>query len=167
MNNNEPRVSFENEGADQVEATKTLKLDPKKSLFSKKAAVKNTFEERAQEVHSRMQGYLSEAFELGVQFKEFLEDKTVPSQMGALRRSREKEVIGKLVAFAIRVNNDQDENEGMGSVSILTLLLKTSLAMRDRYNELDYKYHELESYCTRLEAKLNKLSSQPGSHESK
>ncbi|KKN61001.1 hypothetical protein LCGC14_0526260 [marine sediment metagenome] len=149
------------------EQTKKVLLDPKKSKFAKKAKTRDNFEQRAVQTSERLQGHLTEAFDLGKKYKDLLEDKTISDNKGFLNESREKEIISKLIQYAVKVNVDQDEHEGMGSVALLTLILKCVLQMRDRYNDIEYKYHLLEKNHAKLEEKFNRLSSQVKSDESK
>lgn len=165
MMSDQPRISFEEDiDPDEIETNQGLKLSKKKSFLSnKKPSAQEALNNRAQDINSKRQQRLTRAWELGNEFKELLADKTVSSQMSEMKKSREREVINKLIEFAIEVNTDEDEHEGMGSVTLLTLALKILLQIRDKYNELDYKYHQLEKYASKLEVKLNSVSS----HDSK
>ncbi len=169
MQDNQPRLMESRIPEDELdkEHTKKVKLDPKKSRFSKKKNNKEEFEQRAKETNQKLQGHLVEAFELGKQYKELLEDKTISDNKTFLTENREKEIISKLINYAVKVNTDQNELEGMGSVALLTLLLKCVIRMRDRYNDIEYKYHILERNHIKLEEKFNKLSSQVKPDESK
>lgn len=140
--------------------TKKVKLDASKSMFAKKAKTQESFQQRAVETSDKLQNHLAEAFDLGKQYRDLLEDKTIPENKKFLDESREKEIIGQLISYAIKVNIDEDEHEGMGSVALLTLMMKCVLKMRDRYNDIEYKYHMLEKNHIRLEEKFNRLSSQ-------
>lgn len=147
--------------------TKKVKLDASKSMFAKKSKTKESFQQRAIETSGKLQNNLTEAFDLGKQYRDLLEDKTIPENKKFLDESREKEIIGQLISYAIKVNIDEDEHEGMGSVALLTLMMKCVLKMRDRYNDIEYKYHMLEKNHIRLEEKFNRLSSQVKSDGSK
>ena len=149
------------------EQTKNVLLDPKKSRFAKKAKTKEEFKQRAVKVNTTRQGYLAEAYNLGKQYGSLLDDKTITENKNFLNESREKEIIGQLIEYAVRVNIDEVENEGMGSVTLITLLLKSMIKMRDRYNDIEYNYHILKKNHIRLEEKFNHLSSQVKSDESK
>jgi hypothetical protein len=154
---------------DELEKSQTKKvlLDPKKSRFAKKAKTKEEFEQRASKTSERMQGNLAEAFELGKEYRDLLADKTISENKTFLTESREKEIVGKLINYAVKVNTDVDEYESMGSVALLTLLLKCVIKMRDRYNDIEYKYHMLEKNHARLEEKFNSLSSRVSQDETK
>ena len=151
----------------EKEQTKKVNLDPKKSRFALKAKTTEEFEQRAIQTSDKLRNNLTEAFELGRQYRELFEDKTISENKNFLNESREKEIIGKLIQYAVKVNIDEDEHEGMGSVALITLLLKSMIKMRDRYNDIEYKYHLLERNHVRLEEKFNRLSSLVKSDASK
>ena len=169
INQPEPRFMESRIPEDELEKeqTKKVNLDPKKSRFTKKTKTKEEFEQRAAETNDRLQGNLAEAFDLGKQYRELLEDKTITNNKSFLVESKEKEVISKLINYAVKVNTDRDEYEGMGSVALITLLLKCVIKMRDRYNDIEYKYHMLEKNAVKLEEKINRLSSRVKDDESK
>jgi hypothetical protein len=166
MESKEPRF-MESSIPDEELDIKKVNLDAKKSRFVKQKNTKEAFEQMARQTNEKMQGHLAEAFELGKQYRELLEDQTISENKNFLIESKEKEIVGKLVSYAIKVNADHNENEGMGSVAIVTLLLKCVLRMRDRYNDVAYKCHILEKNYTRLEEKFNLLSSRVKPDESK
>lgn len=139
----EPKLSLEQ---NQIqEATKTVKLDNKKSKFAKQIENKQIFEQKAEKVHSKMMSRQEEIFLLGSKFIEMMRDKTLVENKGPIQQSLEKELLGKLITFAIELNNDNDEpQDGMGSVGLLTLMFRSALLMRDKYNLLEFKVDQLE-----------------------
>jgi hypothetical protein len=137
------RLSFEE--AQPKEATKTVKLDSKKSRFARSSETKQNFEERANAANEKISDRQEQIFDLGKKFVEIMKDKTLPENKGPLQQSIEKEVLGKLIEFAIELNNDDlEQNDGMGSVGLLTLIFRSSLLLRDRYNSIEYKVEQLE-----------------------
>lgn len=169
MAENKPRVSFEsNQDPSELEVNKNIKLDNKKSRFTKQRVSKQDFDKKVEETHERVRSRLGEMFELGKRYKDLFNDKTITENKTYLLDSKEKEVIGNLVDFALILNEDHAEREGIGSVSLTTLLLKCMLIMRDRFNDLDYKIHLLERENGDLREKLTSLSSKQGpGHEDK
>jgi len=163
----EPRISFESQ-FDEESATKNegLKLDASRSRFTKNKEVKKEFQQQATEVHQRLEGHLREAYELGLEFTNLIADTRVSENIGPYDRSFEKENIRKLIQYAITVNIDPQEQEGMGSVSCIILLLKTMFKMRDRINEMSYDMHKLERRINALE-KLVMSSKANSTHEDK
>ena len=135
-----------------------VKIDGKKSRFSKQPEQPSyNFKERARDIQNKFEGYLAEAFEYGKEYKEVLADKTLKDEKSFLNKSREEEIVAKLIDFAIKVNNDENEPEGQGSVTIIVLLLKCLYTMRDKYNDIEYKYYQLEKNHIKLEEKFNRL----------
>lgn len=151
---NGPRLSFESGEAGP--STKNVKLDTKKSRFAKQAETKINFEKKVDEVHNTMVSRQQQVFDLGKQFLELMRDKTLPENKGPMQTSLEREILNKLTQFAIEVNNDENEGESMGSISMIVLLLKSSLIMRDNYNKMEYKVEQLEK-----QLKLLKSSAPP------
>ena len=49
-----------------------------------------------------------------------------------------------MINFFSDLNNDPNEKEGIGSISLVALLLKNSLAQRDRLNNLEYNLSKLD-----------------------
>lgn len=149
---NEPRISFESDSEEIEPATKNVKLDSKKSRFARQAETKQNFENKVTEVHDKMMGRQQLIFELGKQFLDLLKDKTLAENKGPMQQSLEKEVIGKLTQFAMEVNNDDNEGEGMGSISMIVLLFKSMLIVRDNYNRVEYKIEQLEKQLKSLKS---------------
>lgn len=144
---------------EEVEASKNagLKLKPSKTRLIQKQA-KKTFEEQAAATHQRLEGHLKEAYELGVEYTKLMADTRLPENVGPFEQGFEKEVVRKLINYGITVNADRQEQEGMGSVSLITLILKSMFKMRDKMNGLSYNQHLLERRVQHLEKTI--LSSQ-------
>ena len=72
-------------------------------------------------------------------------DKTLPQNRNILNAETERELMQNMIQLAIEINNDPaEENEGMGSLTWITLLLKTCLSQRDRLNEMEYAFSLLQ-----------------------
>jgi cell division protein ZapA (FtsZ GTPase activity inhibitor) len=164
----EERYSFES-GQTPANVEKTVKLNPKKSKFAPQFEARQAAEQldrAASEIHQKSQDRQQEIFELGSRFVEMMKDRTVPTQKGPVAQSVEREVLQQLINFAIEVNTDLNEpKEGMGSVSLLTLMLKVSLLMRDKHNVLEHKIHQLEQRLLQLESQPKPSSDTPKTHE--
>jgi hypothetical protein len=126
----------------------------KKSMFDSlpKKPNQQDFEKKVQATQQQMATYKQKASELAIQFKKTIDDKTLPENKNIFSLEIEKELLGKMVQLAAEINNDPNEQEGMGSLSWITLLLKTNFAQRDRINILEYKIFQLEN-------KINLISS--------
>jgi len=157
----EPRLSFESSMTDEeADAAQNsgLKLKPSRTRLVKKDVQQN-FEQRVRNTSKRLEGNLKSAYELGVEFNNLLDDMRLAENIGPYERSFEKELLRKLINYGIAVNNDEQETEGMGSISLITLVMKHMFKMRDRMNKMSYDNHKLERRILHLEKSI--LSSQP------
>lgn len=140
---NDEKYSFESK-RENTPAPSTLKIDNKRSRYGRQIEAKQAFDQQAEEAHNKLIGRQGQIFELGKKFIEIMEDKTLTANKGPMQQSMEREILNKLITFAVEVNTDQLEQEGMGSVGLLILLFRSNLAMRDKYNSLEYKFEQLE-----------------------
>jgi BMFP domain-containing protein YqiC len=139
------RISFDADKIKPSRVVKDTKVDVSKSRFAKQTKVKEQFEERAAQTHESLEGNKSRAAEVGREFWSFFGQKVLPENKGPLEKSFEREIISKLINYAIDINNDEfEQKDGMGSVSMITLLLNAVIKLRDRCNELEYKVEQHE-----------------------
>jgi len=131
-----------------------LKLNASKSMFSKKETQAPTFEDQAKDVHTLAEQRKIRGFELTQQFLGVFQNKTLLANKGPGEKQEEKDVIRSLSWFALELNNDHNEKEGIGSVSMITLIFNCLLKMRDGYNELEYKLSEAQDEIARLKHDL-------------
>lgn len=134
---------------DEVQASKKIglkKVSSQKSIFDNipKKPTQEDFDKQVTVSQEKMMGHKQKAAELALQFKKLVEDKTLPQNKNVFAQEIEREILTKMVQLAIDINNDPNEQEGMGSLSWITLLLKTILSQRDRINKLEYTLSLLE-----------------------
>jgi hypothetical protein len=140
---NEERTSFESK-KDNIENVQSVKIDGKKSRYSRQLEKKQDFEKRAEDAQGVLAGRQAQAFDLSKKFIDIMEDKTLSVNKGPMQQSIEREVINKLIDFSVEVNNDVLEKEGMGSTGLIILLFRSLMIMRDKYNLMEYKMHQIE-----------------------
>lgn len=128
----------------------TVKLDNSKSRFAKEQEVKTEFDEKVKQAMSAADTKKTQAAELAQQFMELLKSNTLPVNKGPMEKSLEAEVCKKLLDFAVLLNNDKAEPEGIGSTALNALLLKAIFTLRDQVNTLR---HETEQLRTELKKK--------------
>jgi len=144
-------VPFEDDALDEETIeSEALKANPFFKKSNKKPSAAD-FQREVDEKSSRANSYKDRAAELASSFKKILDDKTLLQNKNIFSLDLEKEIISNLARLAIDMNTDENEIEGMGSVSIITLLLRTSIIQRDRINSLEYKYSLLENRIKELE----------------
>lgn len=151
------RIAFQDDDNNSENAAnhiqkKGVKFNNTRSKFEKPINHVKDFEYAADaSVASDMQKK-AKAAALVSKFWQIVGDKTLQANKGPTQLSIENELVRDLVQFAHEMNNDANEDEGCGSVALITLLLKTSLNLRNNYNDLSFKVEQLNQ-------KLNNLSS--------
>lgn len=94
--------------------------------------------EKANQANQQQTVYTEQGAELAMAFRKLLDDKKLSNNKTDTDFSIEKEILGKLVDLGISINIDENEQEGMGSIALITLLLKCILLQRDKINELEF-----------------------------
>lgn len=136
-----------------------LKVNNKNSMFSSlpKKPDPAAFQQQVKESQEKIMGYELEASQLAAMFQKLLDDRTLPENKNQLSLEAERELIGKIVDIAVKLNNDENEQEGMGSVGASILLFRAALLHKDKINRLEYTLAQAEKRIKSLEEKI-KLS---------
>lgn len=138
---------------------KSLKFDNQNSTVPvPKLSQAAIFEEQAKKAYSTSEEFKQRSLDLTSKFKLMIEDKILPDLKSPLTKGIESETMSKLLAFAIDLNEDVNEREGMGSSVLAFLALKMLLVQRDTINILQYKVDKLERGSLKLEHELKALS---------
>lgn len=137
-----------------------LKINNKKSIFNQLPKKPNPaeFQQQVKETQEKVMGYELEAAQLAVMFQKLLEDKTLPENKNSLALEAERELIGKIVEIAVKLNNDTNEQEGMGSVGTSILLFRAVMMQKDRINKLEYSLVQAEKEIKSLAKKIELLA---------
>ena len=148
-------MPFDEESEEEV-------LPPKKSGLKKASSQKSIFDDmpkkpsqkdldnRVKRTQDKLSGYRAEGAELSKKYIGLLQDKTLKQNKSLFVREMEQEVITSMVQLAIDINNDPAEQEGMGSLGWITLLLKVCLSQNNKINDLEYKTSLLEKKIKEL-----------------
>ena len=117
-----------------------------KSMFDGKAKppTPQDFQQRVQEVEDRRSSHKTRAAELFLQFDKIIKDKTVPQNRNVFNVEAEREVLQNLMRLASEINLDENEEDGIGSLTLITFLFKACLAQRDRINEMEFAVSVLQ-----------------------
>lgn len=114
--------------------------EPKKNIHDK-----DSFEKRVNEIESKKTGYSKRAAELSLKFKNLIIDKTLAENKNPFSKDMESEVLSDMIKLATEINTDPDEEESMGSLMWLIIVLKTLLVQRDKINQLEYMLSKAKS----------------------
>ena len=102
-------------------------VSSQKSIFDKEKESKPTqeqFEKKVEEINKKLNDYKSRAAELALSYKKLILDKTLSQNKNIFADEVEKETLSKMVGLAVEINTDENEQEGMGTLGWVTLLLK-------------------------------------------
>lgn len=125
-----------------------VKLDNTRSRFAKKAEAEKqaeaVFNEKIEDHQARAKFYFEKISELTTQINSFVKDTTLKSNKGPIQIEMEQQIIKDMVSLSQQINQDQTQEEGLGSAGVNLLLLKIVLFQRDKINELDYKISKLD-----------------------
>jgi hypothetical protein len=122
------------------------KVSSQKSIFDAmpKKQTPQEFEQKVQKVQEKMSGYKLRTSELAVQFSQAMQDKTLQQNKNMFQQEVELELLRNMVKLAQEINADEQENDGEGSLSWITVLLKTCFNQRDRMNRLEYQLQQVQ-----------------------
>lgn len=144
-------MPFDEENDDEQPSVKSTKVGLKnvssqKSIFDSmpKKPTQNELDIKVKKMQEKDSSYKSRTSELALQFKKALDDKTLVQNKNVFAHELEKEILGKMIQLAVEINNDINEPDSMGSLSWITLLLKTCFNQRDKINNLEYMISNLE-----------------------
>jgi hypothetical protein len=143
-------MPFDEEDNDQpsVQSQKLglKKVSTQKSIFDSvpKKPTQGDLDVTVKKIQERASTYKAKAAELALQFNKAMADKTLSQNRNMFQQEIEKELLKQMVELAVDINNDPNEKEGMGSLSWITLLLRTAFSQRDKINGLEYRLSQLE-----------------------
>lgn len=139
-------MPFDEDEPKEFEAKIGLKpINGQQSMFNKpRRPTQQEFQQKVQNVQEKLSGYKKRAAELFIAFNKSMADKTLMQNKNVLNNEIEREMLQDMIQLAIDINNDPNEQEGMGSLTWITLLFKTCLAQRDRINQIEYMMSYLQ-----------------------
>ncbi len=155
-------MPFDDEEEAPIQKIGLKQVSSKKSLFEVENQDKPSQEEfnkRVEQIHQKTNDYKSRASELALNYKKLIFDKTLPQNKNIFLEDLEKDTLSKMISLAVEINNDENEQEGMGTLSWITLLLKYFLYHRDRINSLEHSVSILQKSNDDLIKKIQILTS--------
>lgn len=124
-------------GVKNVSSQKSIfENKPKKPTF-------DSFKQTVAQVEENKSVYRKRANELASSLLELMNDKTLAANKNIIQKDVERETLSNLLKLAEEINNDENENEGTGSLFLNTLLFKCILLQRDKINALEYGVSKL------------------------
>lgn len=129
------------QGPDEYTPKGGVKQQPgQKSMFDgkPKRQTPQEFQQKVQQTQDKLVGYNRRAAELYAQFQRAMADKTLSQNRNVFAADTEREMLQNLLQLAAEINEDPNEQNSGGSLTLDILLLKTVMFQRDRINELEY-----------------------------
>jgi hypothetical protein len=122
------------------------KVSSQKSIFEEmpKKPTPEEFEKKVKQVQEKASSYQIRTSELAMQFNKAMVDKTLSQNKNMFQKEVELDLLRSMVKLAQEINNDANEKEAEGSLSWITVLLKTCFNQRDRINYLEYMISQIE-----------------------
>lgn len=153
----------------EVVANRSVKLKTKAAVQKEQEAkereeYKERFEDNAQKTIQYHQDKGAKVVDVISRYLKMTQDKTLSRNRGSIANDVEREVRQQVIQLALDMNNDEnEENNGMGSVAVLSAVTKIVFMYRDRLNDLEYEIQQLK----REVSKLSSASTQQTSNATK
>lgn len=149
-------IPFEDdENPPQFTPKRTLKITNERSSIKANASKPEDFRNKIAEILSKEDERNKLAFDLTQKYLAILKNKTLDEAKNIIIRDGEKSSIKDLIDFIRIVNSDENMEENIGTMSLLTTILHCMLLQRDRINELEYQFSKLNREVIILNAKIN------------
>jgi hypothetical protein len=144
----------------EIVATRSVKLKTKAVAQKEQDAQERKeyearFEENAEKTIKYHDEKSKKAIDIISRYLKMTEDKTLKRNRGSIANDVEREIRQEIINLALDMNNDENEEDnGKGSVVVLSAVTKILLVYRDRLNDMEFEVQQLKR-------ELSKLSSQP------
>lgn len=155
-------MPFDDESQKPANSKVGVKINNNQSMFAGnvKRPSREEFEKKAAQVNDKMNEYQERAVQLSLNYKKLLDDKTLLQNKNVFQQDAEKEVISNLMQLAIDMNTDPNEEEGMGSVGLISLLCRCLLIQRDKINELSYGLSQADKKFVEMDKQLKTVQAE-------
>lgn len=157
------KIAFSDAHTREVSATRGVKLKNKtaeQAEHDKKAreAYKASFDNNAENTIKYHQNQDNNAIKIIQRYMKMADDKTLAQNRGSIANDVEREIRQDVIQLALDLNNDEfEEDNGKGSVIVLSAITKILLQYRDRINQLEFEIQQIK----KINQITNKASSDP------
>jgi hypothetical protein len=154
------RRPFENDDEDddeKIKPKKGLRINNAKSSIPNPVPKPQDFRDNISKVLNEEEEQKRLAFEIANRFINALKDKTLDSNKNVTVRENEKRAIMDMIDFARLINSDETQEENLGTMSIISTLLKAIFIQRNRINEAEYRVAKLETEIASMGRRLTEV----------
>ena len=129
-------------------------VSSQKSIFDNipKKPTQESLDTKVQQVQETSSAYKIEADSLARQFIAAIKDKTLTDNKNQFQKDVEVELLRNMANLAQKIDNDEVEMAGMGSLAWIVLLFRTCFNQRDRANTLEYRLLQIEKKLSAIDA---------------
>jgi len=150
----EARKNAFDDDEENVKPKKGLKINNANSSVPDPPPKVQNFRDNINEILNEEEKQKKLAFDIAHRFMMVLKDKTLDANKNVVVRQGEKQSIMDLIDFARLINSDENQEDNIGTMSIISTLIKAVLIQRDRINEIEYKLSKTESEVSSMSRKL-------------
>jgi hypothetical protein len=160
------KIAFSDAHTREVSATRGVKLKNKSAEKleqekKEREEYKARFDDNAEKTVKYHQEQGGRAVQIIQRYMKMTDDKTLAQNRGGIANDVEREIRQDLIQLALDLNNDEfEEDNGKGSVIVLSAVTKILLQYRDRINQLEFDIQQMK----RSNQKPNIVSSASYSH---
>lgn len=157
------KVAFSDAHLKEVKATRGVKLrnrsaDQREQEKKEREEYKARFDDNAEKTVKYHQEQGNHVIQTIQRYMKMADDKTLSRNKGGIAGDVEREIRQDLIQLALDLNNDEfEEDNGKGSVIVLSAVTKILMQYRDRINELEFEIQQLK----RSQQRINVSSAQP------
>jgi hypothetical protein len=126
-----------------------------KSMFDglPKKPRQDDLDNQVKDIRNKSNAYKAKSADLGIKIMQLMKDQTLNINKNQIMSQVEMETIKNLIDLALEINNDDQEDSGIGSISCIVLLFKTCLLQRDKINNIEHKLSLLEKKIDGINSK--------------
>lgn len=157
------KVAFADAHTREHKATRGVKLknkaaDQKEQEKREREEYRARFDDSAEKTVKYHQDQGSRAIQIIQRYMKMSEDKVLPHNKGGIANDVEREIRQDIIQLALDMNNDElEEDNGKGSIVVLSAVTKILMQYRDRINQLEFEVLQLK----RSQQRVNVSSATP------
>lgn len=149
---------FESDDAPVARPAKTVKISNSNSSVPENIPKPDDFRKNIDKILAQEEEQKRLALQLATIFISVIKDKKLDSAKDPVTRDKEKQSVIDLIDFARLINSDEHQEDNIGTMSLLSTMMRLMIYQRDRLNELEYELHKMSREVSALK---NVRSSSP------
>lgn len=138
-------MPFDDSPKDPSKRLGLKQVSGQKSMFDEKPRpqTQEQFQKKVQQEQDNTSEHKKKAADLYIQFMKSMSDKTLTQNKNIFNADTEREMLKNIIELAQDINADENEQDDMGTLTLITFLFKSCILQRDRNNDLEHSLVEL------------------------